>query len=289
VSAFNPLRTLGRRLIFGAMDQIYADICPIPQREAPTSDEFRSTIVPSARPVVMRRVADNWPLVAAAREGADRCAALLADHANDFPVDILRADPSEEGRFHYAADGRSLNFIRGRASLPVFLAALREQSVAERPFALVVQGLVAERHVPGFAASHPMPLVPDEAEPRLWIGNSAKVATHNDPVDNVAVVVAGRRRFTLFPPEAAGDLYMGPAHPTPAGTPVSMVHVTAPDLDRYPRFTEAMKVAKVAELSPGDAIFIPRNWFHHVEALERFNVLVNYWWDSSAARDPATQ
>jgi hypothetical protein len=234
--------------------------------------------MPSARPVVLKGLAGDWPLVAAARESADHCAALLSHRASDHPIEILRAEPKEEGRFHYAADGRSLNFIRGHASLPLFLAALREQSIAERPFALVAQGLLAERHVPGFAASHPMPLVPDEAEPRLWIGNAAKVATHNDPVDNIAVVVAGRRRFTLFPPEAEGDLYMGPAHPTPAGTPVSMVHVTAPDLDRYPRFAEAMKVAQVAELSPGDAIFIPRNWFHHVEALERFNMLVNYWW-----------
>jgi hypothetical protein len=262
------------------MDRKLADICLIPQREAPTPDEFRRTIVPSARPVVLKGLAGDWPLVVAARESVDRCAAFLSHHASDLPVEILRAEPKEEGRFHYAADGRSLNFIRGHASLSLFLAALREQSVAERPFALVTQGLLAERHVPGFSASHPMPLVPDEAEPRLWIGNAAKVATHNDPVDNVAVVVAGRRRFTLFPPEAEGNLYMGPAHPTPAGTPVSMVHVTAPDLDRHPRFAEAMKVAQVAELSPGDAIFIPRNWFHHVEALERFNMLVNYWWSA---------
>jgi ribosomal protein L16 Arg81 hydroxylase len=128
-----------------------------------------------------------------------------------------------------------------------------------------------------------MPFVPSSAEPRLWIGNAAKIATHNDPIDNVAVVAAGRRRFTLFPPEAEANLYMGPEHPTPAGTPVSMVHVTAPDWERFPLFERALAVAEEAELSPGDAVFIPRDWFHHVEALERFNVLVNYWWDSSAS------
>lgn len=255
----------------------------LPEREAPTSEEFRSVIASLGKPLVLRNVAANWPLVAAAKKGANRCTALLTRYSGDLPVEILRADPDEEGRFHYAADGRSLNFIRGRASLPVFLAALREQETVERPFALVVQGLPAERYAPGFAASHAMPLVPPEAEPRLWIGNAARIATHNDPIDNLAVVATGRRRFTIFPPEAAAELYMGPAHPTPAGTPVSMVHVTAPDYVRYPRFADAMKVAQVAELLPGDAIFIPRNWFHHVEALERFNILVNYWWDASPA------
>jgi ribosomal protein L16 Arg81 hydroxylase len=62
-----------------------------------------------------------------------------------------------------------------------------------------------------------------------------------------------------------------------------MVHVTAPDLDQYPRYAAALEVAQEAELEPGDAIFIPRDWYHHVEALDRFNVLVNYWWD--AAKD----
>jgi hypothetical protein len=249
---------------------------------APTPEEFRSAIIPRARPAVLRGLAANWPLVVVAKRDPLGLSAILAKSASERPVDILRADPAEEGRFHYTSDGQSLNFIRGQASLPAFLAALDEQSALDRPYAMVVQGQLADVHVPGFSKYHPMPLVPAGVQPRLWIGNAAKVATHNDPVDNVAVVMAGRRQFTLFPPEAEGDLYMGPAHPTPAGTPVSMVHVTAPDLNRYPRFASALEVGEEAELRPGDAIFIPRDWFHHVESLERFNVLVNYWWDASA-------
>lgn len=251
----------------------------LPEWKSPTPEQFRSEIVPNAQPAVLRDVVSDWPLVLAAEQDSNRCMAMLSAQANDAPVEILRADPEQQGRFHYAPGGQSLNFVRGRASLAIFLAALREQETAARPYSMVVQGLLAERHVPGFADAHPMPLVPASAEPRLWIGNPAKVATHNDPTDNIAVVVAGRRRFTLFPPDAEANLYMGPAHPTPAGTPVSMVHVTAPDLDRYPLYATALDRAQAAELMPGDAIFIPRNWFHHVESLERFNMLVNYWWD----------
>jgi hypothetical protein len=244
-------------------------------------DEFESSILPRARPAVLRGVARDWPLVVAAKESADRWLGFLMRHASETPVEVIRAEPSEEGRFHYRPDGQSLNFARGRANLPLFLGALREHSKSARPHALAVQGLRADQHLPGFGPRHPMPLVPVGTEPRIWIGNASTVATHNDPIDNIAVVVAGRRRFTLFPPEREEDLYMGPAHPTPAGTPVSMVHLRAPDLDRYPRFAAALESAEEAELSPGDAIFIPKDWFHHVEALEPYNMLVNYWWDAS--------
>ena len=49
-------------------------------------------------------------------------------------------------------------------------------------------------------------------------------------------------------------------------------------LERFPRYSEALKAAEVAELGPGDAVYIPALWWHNVEALEDFNVLVNYWW-----------
>lgn len=265
------------------MEYRTADIREIASEGASIAEQFREEVVPSARPAVLRGVAGSWPLVRAAAKGMHACAELLAHHATDLPVEILRAAPGEEGRFHYSADGASLNFIRGRASLKVFLAALLEEASHSPPHALAVQGLQAQRHVPGFSIAHPMPLVPPGAEPRLWIGNAAKVATHRDPTDNLAVVAAGRRRFTLFPPHAAPFLYMGPDHPTPAGTPVSLVHVTRPDFERYPLFERALELAETAELEAGDAIFIPRDWFHHVEALEPFNILVNYWWDSAGA------
>lgn len=257
---------------------------PIPERALPTIEQFRGEIVAQQRPVVLRGLAAHWPLVAAARQDPRLCIGMLAAHAVQAPVDILRADPVEEGRFHYRPDGQSFNFARGQADLRDFLIALDDHVALDRPYALVTQGLIAERYLPGFAQAHPMPLLPASAEPRLWIGNAAKVATHNDPVENLAIVAAGRRRFTLFPPDAAPDLYMGPAHPTPAGTPISMVHVTAPDFDRFPLYAKALARAVTAELGPGDAIFMPRDWYHHVEALDTFNMLVNYWWNAAEER-----
>ena len=265
------------------VDSRYPSPSPVAERAAPTPEQFRNEIVAKERPVVLRDLAARWPLVCAARQDPRRGLAMLAAHAADVPVNVLRADPAEQGRFHYRPDGRSLNFTRGQAGLPAFLSALSEHESRAQPYAIVTQGLIAEKHLPGFRQSHPMPLVPPSAEPRLWIGNAAKVAIHNDPVDNLAIVALGRRRFTLFPPSAEPNLYMGPAHPTPAGTPVSMVHVTAPDLDRFPLYAKALAGAEEAELAPGDAIFIPRDWFHHVEALDTLNVLVNYWWDSGDA------
>ena len=256
-------------------------LSPVPEWEAPTPEQFRAEILPNEYPAVLRGIARDWPLVIAALEDARKAMSLIEAGANASQTSVLRTEPAEEGRFHYAKDDYSFNFIRGQGNIAGIIAGLREQETSYRPFAMAAQALVAERYFPGFALTHPMPLLPPSAEPRLWIGNAAKVATHNDPTENVAVVAAGRRRFTIFPPSAEPDLYMGPHHPTPAGPRISMVHVTAPDFDRYPRFASALEVAQVAELLPGDAIFIPRSWYHHVEALDRFNVLVNYWWDAS--------
>ncbi|MFL6736066.1 MAG: cupin-like domain-containing protein [Sphingomonas sp.] len=256
-------------------------IAPVKELVAPTPEEFRAEILASGEPAILRGVARDWPLVIAALQDTRSAMSLLEARANGQQTNVLRTEPPEDGRFHYGKDLKSFNFIRGQGNIADILAELREQECNYRPFAVAAQALIAERFLPGFALTHPMPFVPAATEPRLWIGNAAKVATHNDPTENVAVVAAGRRSFTLFPPSAEADLYMGPHDPTPAGARISMVHVTAPDFDRFPRYASALQVAQVGELSPGDAIFIPRNWYHHVEALDRFNVLVNYWWDGN--------
>jgi hypothetical protein len=61
-----------------------------------------------------------------------------------------------------------------------------------------------------------------------------------------------------------------------------MAPLLEPDFTRYPRFAEALRHAREAELGPGDGIYIPYAWWHHVESLTPLNVLVNYWWNDAA-------
>jgi hypothetical protein len=120
-----------------------------------------------------------------------------------------------------------------------------------------------------------------DASARIWIGNAIVTPAHFDESENIACVVAGTRRFTLFPPEQAGNLYIGPLDYAPTPTPISMVDFSAPDLARFPRFTQALEAALVADLAPGDAIYIPALWWHHVQSSAPLSILVNYWWKAA--------
>ncbi len=232
-----------------------------------------------AEPAVMRGLVADWPIVRAGLGASG----YLRDLAGPAPVHFMRASPKVEGRLHYERGVNGRNFQRVEGTLGDLLDALEIETGKTRPDALALQGLPATEHLPDFARGNVLPLLPPAVIPRLWIGNAAKVAIHHDPSENVACVAAGRRHFTLFPPEQVGNLYMGPFHETPAGTQVSLVHVTDPDLERFPKFARAVQAAITAELGPGDALYIPYQWYHHVEALEPFNVLVNYWWDAAPA------
>jgi len=59
------------------------------------------------------------------------------------------------------------------------------------------------------------------------------------------------------------------------------VDLTDPDTERYPRVEQALQAAQVVELEPGDLLVYPSMWWHQVEALDEFNVMVNYWWNAT--------
>ncbi len=242
-------------------------------------EAFDRDLRPAGEPVLFKQLVGDWPLVNAARGGDGALFDFSSARATSIPISVAIGRPEIRGRFHYEDDGKSLNFERIDSTLPRLLGMLAEEAQCDQPRAVAGQGLAVHRCLKGFAKDHHLPLLPASVLPRMWIGNAACVATHNDELENLACVAAGRRRFTLFPPEAVGDLYMGPFELTPGGTPISMVHVTEPDLGRYPRFAHALQQAQVAEMEPGDVLYIPYQWFHHVEALDPVNILVNYWWD----------
>lgn len=236
------------------------------------------------RPVVLRGLVADWPAVAAARRSPGDVAAYLRRFDRGMPVEAFVGEPVMEGRYFYDADLSGFNFRKGSAPLAAVLdTLLSAEGGAEAP-PIYAGSQSVRRLLPGFEAENPLPLLAGKpAEPRIWIGNRSRVAPHFDESENVACVVAGRRRFTIFPPDQVQNLYIGPLDFTIAGQPASMVDLAAPDLTRFPKFAEALKHAFTAELEPGDAIFIPALWWHAIEATGPLNVLVNYWWQDAPA------
>ena len=240
-------------------------------------------LLASTEPVVVRGLVAAWPMVAAARTSHAAAEAYLRRFYRDATVNAMHGAPAIGGRFFYNDDVSGFNYSSVRARFDAVLDALREHRLDEQPPSFYVGSTTIDSCLPGFSAENDVNLGARDALASIWVGNRSRIPAHYDVPDNLACVAAGRRRFTLFPPDQLANLYVGPLDLTPAGQAVSMVDFAAPDFTAFPRFADALAHAQVAELEAGDAIFIPSMWWHHVESLDSFNVLVNYWWRQSPA------
>jgi hypothetical protein len=265
-------------------------IDPKPIREWRDIDpaRFHSEVVPLAQPAVLRGVGNDWPLVRHFRQSEQALVDYLSAFDSGELVAATIVPPQAKGRMAYEEGAKELNHRNSLERLTNVLKGLLKLMPNADPPGVFMGGLDARERLPGLEQENRTDLVPPGTAAHVWIGNAVTVSPHFDAGDNLAVVVAGKRRFTLFPPDQVSNLYVGPFDLTPAGLPISMVAHSDPDLERYPRFREALDAAQVCELGPGDAIYIPYLWWHGVESLDPFNMLVNYWWyaDEIAAAHP---
>lgn len=246
---------------------------------------IRLVVAGAERPAILRGVAARWPAVEAAREGDEVIAEYLAARASDALLNVLVAPPEVEGRYFYDEAMRGVNFRNETMPLRALLGRLLAARAVENGPSYYAGSTPTQESVEGFAADNVLP-IDTGAPPRIWVGNASRIAPHYDMASNIAVVVAGRRRFTLFPPQQISNLYVGPVERTIAGQPTSMVDPDHPDLERYPRYAEAERHKRVADLVPGDAIYIPPMWWHHVRSEGALNILVNYWFGQPEDRFP---
>lgn len=239
---------------------------------------FLSTLAASAQPAVLRGLIDRWPSVREARISPVAGVAYLTRFDSGAPVDAIMTPPEVAGRVFYNDTMSGFNFVRNRLTISAVAEQILRYSAFQRAPAVAAQSALVQESLPGFAEENRLAGLDAAIPARIWLGNAITTPTHLDEWNNVACVAAGRRRFTLFPPEQIANLYIGPLDFAPTGAPMSLVRLDQPDFERFPRFREALTAAVTAELAAGDAIFIPPLWWHHVESLEPFNLLVNYWW-----------
>jgi hypothetical protein len=248
---------------------------------------FRDEIIHAAKPVVLADLVEDWPVVRAARESSRAFVDYVRRFDRGTPIIVVDLPREADGRLFYRDDLSGFNFTRNPGTIGATLERLL--ALADNPDTetVFIESMPVDDFLPEFGVTHVNPLLDATTRPRIWLGNRVKVQTHYDLQYNIACCIAGRRRFTLFPPDQVSNLYPGPIEFTPSGTPVSMVPFTAPDFVKFPRFQEALRHAVQAELAPGDAIYIPYGWWHHVESLTPVNGLVNYWWNDAPRLGPA--
>ena len=79
--------------------------------------------------------------------------------------------------------------------------------------------------------------------------------------------IHGRKRAMLFSPEDSGFLYRGEVDPE------------QPDFERFPLFERA--TAHECVIEPGDVLFIPPDWWHHVRGLEKSITMSNNFFNET--------
>jgi hypothetical protein len=217
-------------------------------------------------------------MVSWARHSDTAFARGLAELDSGGEVDALLMPPAEQGVIGYNAAWDGFNFSHHRVSVTQGLHRLAQFSRQSEPPGLAIQSAPIAECLPGLLKNHRLGWLDPAIQPRIWIGNQVTTPVHFDEYHNVACVVCGARRFTLFAPDQTPNLYVGPLDFAPTGAAIGVARLDRPEDPRYPRLRLALQAAYTAELRPGDAIYIPPMWWHHVQSLERINALVNYWW-----------
>ena len=236
--------------------------------------------ITASEPLVLRGLVSDWPIVDAGTRGFTVFQNYLSSIADSAPKAPVFAAPAHtKGRFGYGKTLRDYNFTVHAQGVFELLNSIEKTVAGTSDFFVYGGSMLARKYFPGFDAENLLPLTLPVSEAKLWLGTKSRISAHFDASHNVACVVAGKRRFTLFPPSEVFNLYPGPFDFTPAGQVISLVDFHNPDPSSFPGFEKALQNGVTVSLHPGDAIFIPSMWWHHVECDDIFGGLVNYWWD----------
>jgi hypothetical protein len=257
---------------------MYQDMRPIERVEGCSPDAIPEYVLTSTKPLVLKGLVKQWPVVAEAQKSSEAAYDYICKFYNGELVNTAIGDVNNEGSVFYNNDLSGFNYQRKKTRLDSVLSEVRANEERDPAPVYYVDSCPVDSCLPDFRRENDLKIANYSPRVSLWLGNKTVVSAHFDVPANIACVIMGRRRFTLFPPEQLTNLYVGPLDFNPAGQAISMANLKQPDFEKFPKLREAFQAAFVAELELGDALYIPSMWWHHVEGLDNFNAMINYWW-----------
>src|SRR5262245_54686599 len=167
-------------------------------------------LLEAGRPVILRALARDWPLVREGLRGTGAAMAYLASHYGGRPVLCFTGAPEIRGRFAYNADATGMNFKSDRAPLAQCFEWIQSNLENREAPSFYIGSTDVDLYFPGLRTENDLVLNHPMFERNLplvgaWIGNRTIAAAHYDMSNNIACCMVGCRRFTLFPPEQVSN------------------------------------------------------------------------------------
>jgi hypothetical protein len=232
----------------------------------PSRREFHQAYVKRNKPVILQGVIDDWP----ARSWTPE---LFQTKLRSIPV-VVEVWETEENVTD--ADDYGKQMRHERMDLGTYVDLILSRGPSKQYY--LVQCPIFEKAPELKGAIKPFgyysELIKQLIIPDLfWLGPAGTVTpAHFDFAHNFLVQICGRKQLTMFPPDQSPYLY----HPHNLKKwNFSPVDVESPDLEKFPLFAKATPFKAVLE--PGEVLFIPRPWWHHVRALDT-SISLNFWW-----------
>lgn len=229
-----------------------------------TREEFAREFVGRSRPVVLTGALRGWRALSVWTPGV---------LGRRFRTRAVRVGASGDGVFAYdpgagavyetetMAFGRAVSLICGR------VVTGKKYYLMQTSIPDVLPELLGDVDTPQYVGT-------TGAAAHLWFGAARTVTPlHYDMANNLLAQIHGRKRITLFSPAQESRLYpfpVGARHPH-----LSRVDIEAADLERFPAFRKAVSMECV--VAPGDLLFLPAFWWHHVRSLD-VAISVSFWW-----------
>lgn len=288
-----------------ATPRLVAVLEPLPRIPCPALTTFRASYMgacvknskrlPLGRPVVLAGVGSAWP-------------ALQRWSSASYWRDVAgeRLVPIERGRHYMSPDWSTSLMPLGELAS----AVLGEEDGGAAGVYMAQHALLGQ--VPALASDvAPWPDYCALSEPRqetaeeegdkegleeplvqVWLGRDTVSCLHWDAPHNVLVQVVGSKTIRLFPPPPAASCF-DPLSPPPPATATAGAHLPntswwdptttpAPSPQAEGDNDESTPSASpitgyVATLTPGDGLYIPPGWWHHVVSPGPC-AAVSFWW-----------
>jgi len=225
----------------------------IARRPTPDAAEFLENYYSANRPVVITGVVNEWD---AMRKWTTK---HLEEVCGNQIIEVM-ADRESDAKYEINSERH-----RRKVRFADYIAMVSEADESNDIYLVANNHFLDEREaralrddldpLPNFLDTNTM-----DGRVHFWYGPQGTVTPlHHDTMNILLAQIRGRKLVTLIPPNATPLVY------NEVGV-YSSVNVEKPDRQAHPLFQWAPQSSVM--LNPGEALFIPVGWWHHVRALD---------------------